>query len=723
MDCGGACLRMVAACYGRNFSGQEVQRLCAAGREGVSVLSVCEAAEAMGFRAVAGRVSLEKLTAQQPFPCILHWRQEHFVVLYAVKRKHRGDRWFCVADPGKGLQALDEETFREHWLSTRRQGEERGIVVSLQPAAAFFEKHPACGKKVPAAAFLYRYMRPYGKFFLHLAAGLLLGSVLQLIAPFLTQAIVDTGIANRDIGFIYLVLAGQLMLVLSSTAIDFVRRWILLHISVRVNLSLLSDFIIKLMKLPMGFFEEKQTGDLMQRMNDHERVQQFLTTQTLGILYSLFSFVVFGVVLLYYDVWIFAVFALGSLLYAGWIGLFLRRRRTIDYEYFEQRALNQSKTMQLLGGMQETKLQGCESRRRWEWEDVQAGLFQVNMKSLKLSQAQEVGGVFINQAKSIVITIMAATAVVDGRLSLGMMLAIQYILGQLSYPVEQLLAFIYHWQDVKISLERMAEIHVQEDENEGRRMDSPVPSSPAAIDVADVSFQYEGKHSPKVLDHVTLHLPQGKVTAIVGGSGSGKTTLVKLLLGYYVPTDGDIRVGGAALAGMDKKKWRRQCGVVMQDGYIFSESIARNIAVGDGEIDSQRLKEAARLACVDEFAERLPLRYDTVVGMDGRGISQGQRQRILIARAVYKDPPFLFFDEATNSLDTVNERVIMENLDGFYKGKTVVVVAHRLSTVRHADQIVVLDKGRVVETGTHEELAARRGAYFELVKNQLELGE
>ena len=722
MDCGGACLRMVAAYYGRSFSGQEVQRLCMAGREGVSVLSVCEAAEALGFRAVAGRVSLEKLMAQQPFPCILHWNQEHFVVLYAVKKRREGKRRFCVADPGKGVLSMDEETFKEHWLSTRRQGEERGIVVSLQPAAAFFEKHPACGKKVPAAAFLYRYMRPYGKFFLHLAAGLLLGSVLQLIAPFLTQAIVDTGIANRDIGFIYLVLAGQLMLVLSSTAIDFVRRWILLHISVRVNLSLLSDFIIKLMKLPMGFFEAKQIGDLMQRMNDHERVQQFLTTQTLGILYSLFSFVIFGAVLLYYDVWIFAVFALGSLLYAGWIGLFLRRRRTIDYEYFEQRARNQSKTMQLLSGMQEIKLQGCESRRRWEWEDVQAGLFQVNMKSLKLSQAQEVGGVFINQAKNIVITIMAATAVVDGRLSLGMMLAIQYILGQLSYPVEQLLAFIYHWQDVKISLERMAEIHVQEDENEGRRMDSPVPSSPAAIDVADVSFQYEGKHSPKVLDHVTLHLPQGKVTAIVGGSGSGKTTLVKLLLGYYVPTDGDIRVGGAALAGMDKKKWRRQCGVVMQDGYIFSESIARNIAVGDGEIDSQRLKEAARLACVDEFAERLPLRYDTVVGMDGRGISQGQRQRILIARAVYKDPPFLFFDEATNALDTVNERVIMENLDAFYKGKTVVVVAHRLSTVRHADQIVVLDKGRVVETGTHEELAARKGAYFHLVKNQLELG-
>ena len=622
MDCGGACLRMVAACYGRNFSGQEVQRLCAAGREGVSVLSVCEAAEAMGFRAVAGRVSLEKLTAQQPFPCILHWRQEHFVVLYAVKRKHRGDRWFCVADPGKGLQALDEETFKEHWLSTRRQGEERGIVVSLQPAAAFFEKHPACGKKVPAAAFLYRYMRPYGKFFLHLAAGLLLGSVLQLIAPFLTQAIVDTGIANRDIGFIYLVLAGQLMLVLSSTAIDFVRRWILLHISVRVNLLLLSDFIIKLMKLPMGFFEAKQTGDLMQRMNDHERVQQFLTTQTLGILYSLFSFVVFGVVLLYYDVWIFAVFALGSLLYAGWIGLFLRRRRTIDYEYFEQRALNQSKTMQLLGGMQETKLQGCESRRRWEWEDVQAGLFQVNMKSLKLSQAQEVGGVFINQAKSIVITIMAATAVVDGRLSLGMMLAIQYILGQLSYPVEQLLAFIYHWQDVKISLERMAEIHVRENENEGRRMDAPVPSSPAAIDVADVSFQYEGKHSPKVLDHVTLHLPQGKVTAIVGGSGSGKTTLVKLLLGYYVPTDGDIRVGGVALAGMDKKKWRRQCGVVMQDGYIFSESIARNIALDNHAIDYARMEQAARTANIAEMAERLPLKYDTVIGSNGQGISQ-----------------------------------------------------------------------------------------------------
>lgn len=721
MDCGATCLRMIARYYGKTYSDKQLQQLCSVSREGVSLLGISDAANELGFRTVSGKITPEKLITQKPFPCILHWNQEHFVVLYAVKRKWNKKLVFHIADPAKGLITPDEETFKECWLSTRSDYEEKGIVLSLHPTPQFFDKKDENMNKVSSFKFLYGYLRQYKRFFLQLSLGLLLGSFLQLLFPFLTQAVVDIGIADKNIGLIYLILVGQLVLVFSSTSIDFIRRWILLHISIRINISLLSDFIIKLMKLPMSFFDTKQIGDLMQRMDDHERVENFLTSQTLSVLFSLFSFVVFGAVLLYYNIGIFLVFLLCSALYALWIILFLKKRRLLDYEYFEQRALDQNKTMQLLNGMQEIKLQDCERRRRWEWEDVQAGLFQINIKSLKLQQVQEVGAVFINQIKNIIITIMAATAVVKGELSLGMMLAIQYIIGQLNSPVEQLLSFIYSWQDVKISLERMGEIHQQQNEEPAQLSIQP-PDVPENIYLRNVVFQYEGKHSPKVLNNVSLCIPKGKITAVVGASGSGKTTLIKLLLGYYKPVTGTVFIDDTDLTNMNLKAWRNRCGVVMQDGYIFSESIARNIAVGDGEIDTVRLAEASRIACADEFISRLPLKYNTVIGQDGQGISQGQRQRILIARAVYKNPSFLFFDEATNSLDANNERAIVENLDSFYKGRTVIIVAHRLSTVCNADQIVVLNKGEIVETGTHEELIRRKGTYFMLVKNQLELG-
>ena len=549
-----------------------------------------------------------------------------------------------------------------------------------------------------------------------------MGSLLQLILPFLTQSIVDVGIKNQDIGFIWLILLGQLMLTVSRTAFDFIRRWLLLHISMRINISLVSDFFIKLLKLPMSFFDTKLLGDLMQRMNDHSRVNNFLTQQTLNVTFSVFTFVVFCIVLLSYNLLIFSIFILGSALYGGWLMLFLRRRKVLDYELFEQQAINSNKIYEFITCMQEIKLQDCEQRRRWEWEDTQADLFGVQMKSLKLQQTQEAGSIFINELKNIVITVVAATAVIHGQLTLGMMLAVQYIIGQLNSPVEQLMNFFYSVQDVKISLERINEIHQVDDENGKKGLLTAVADSSKGIDIEKVNFKYDPHAQKTIIDDVTIHVPKGKVTAIVGASGSGKTTLIKLMLGYYPVQEGEIRIGDTNINELNKKWWRRQCGVVMQDGVIFSESIARNIAVDDGEIDTEQLLKAAEIACIKDYVMGLPLKFNTKIGRDGMGLSQGQKQRILIARAVYKNPDYIFLDEATNSLDANNERLIVENLDKFYQGRTVVIVAHRLSTVKNANQIIVLNNGKVIETGNHQELTQKRGAYYNLVKNQLELG-
>ncbi len=724
MECGATCLRMISKYYDKEYSAETMQELCVVTREGVSLLGMSDAAEYLGFRTVCGRLTLEKLVTQRPFPCILHWNQEHFVVLYDVKTRRNGKNIYYIADPGKGLLKLEDDAFTEAWVCTRSRGEEKGVLMALQPTPDFYQKEDEKRRRSNSFRFLYGYMKPYKRFFIQLVLGLLLGSLLQLLFPFLTQAIVDKGIAGKNLNLIYLILAGQLMLVLSRASVDFIRRWILLHISTRVNISLLSDFLIKLMRLPMQFFDTKMTGDLLQRIGDHERVERFLTAQTLTVIFSVFSFVVFGGVLLYYNRLIFMIFLIGSMLYGGWVVLFLKKRRLLDYQEFEQRARNQSKTMQMLNGMQEIKLQNCERRRRWEWEDIQADLFQTSITSMKLQQNQEAGSILINEIKNIVITVVAATSVVSGELSLGMMLSIQYIIGQLNAPIEQFVQFIYGWQDVQISLERMSEIRERkEEESEDRPLTRFTDREGVrGIVMQHVTFQYEGIRSPKVLDDVCLTIPEGKITAIVGTSGSGKTTLIKLLLGYYNPASGVIQIAENDLKNFNLRWWRSKCGAVMQDGYVFSESIARNIAVDDGEIDQARLLLAARIANIEEFVEHLPLKYNTMIGQDGQGISQGQRQRILIARAVYKNPSYLFFDEATNSLDANNEKAIVENLTGFYKGKTVMIVAHRLSTVRDADQIVVLEKGRIVEIGNHASLIERKGAYYILVRNQLELG-
>lgn len=725
-DCGPSCLAMIVKHYGGSFNINSIRTDCALNREGVSLLGISKAAEELGFKSVGGRLSFSSLASEALLPCIVHWSQNHFVVVYKVKNQKKGDCTIYVADPGKGLVSYTKEEFCEHWVSTKTNGEEKGIVLLLEPTNQFYTQNDTETVLTQSRmAFLWSYLKKYKRFFTQLILGLLLGSLLQLIFPFLTQAVVDTGIGGKDIGFVWLVLMAEMMLLFSRTAIEFIRSKILLHISTRINISLISDFFIKLMKLPMNFFDTKQMGDLLQRIEDHRRVEQFLTSSSLSLLFSFFTFLVFGVVLVFYNLGVFAVFLFGTLLYAGWIVLFLEKRRLLDYKFFEQAGRNRNVTYQLIDGMQEIKLQGCEQRKRWEWEDVQADLFKVNLQALNLQQVQQAGSITINEVKNILITVLAATSVIQGNMTLGMMLAVQYIIGQLNSPVEQLIHFVYSWQDVSISLDRMNEIHTETNEENAERTRSSYTEESTdghSLAIKDLSFKYNIYSSKNILSDINLLIPNGKVTAIVGASGSGKTTLIKLLLGFYKPLSGSIQIGSANLSECNLGWWRSQCGAVMQEGYLFSDTIAKNIAISDDDPNIERIRHAARVANIADYVEALPLAYNTMIGQDGQGISQGQRQRILIARVIYKNPMFVFLDEATNALDANNEQAITDNLLDFYKGKTVIVVAHRLSTVRNADQIVVLNEGKIVELGTHEELIGKRGNYYGLIKNQLELG-
>lgn len=719
MDCGPTCLRMVAAFYGKHYKLNTLRERSYISREGVSMLGIAQAAESIGFRTMGVKLSIDQLTSDAPLPLIIHWLQDHFVVLHKITgRKER--ETFHVADPAGGMVRFSRDEFLRCWASTTEQGEKKGIALLLEPGPEFNTAKDE-GRDKTKFSFLFSYLTPYRKLIIQLFLGLILGSLIQLVFPFLTQSIVDHGIGNRNLSFIYLVLIAQLVLTLSRASVDFIRNWILLHIGVRVNISLISDFLSKLMRLPMKFFDTKLTGDLMQRIGDHRRIETFLTGTTLNILFSLVNLVVFGLVLLYYDLVIFMVFLAGSVLYGLWIYIFLRRRAELDHKRFAQMSANQSNLIQLIQGMQEIKLQNCEQQKRWEWESIQAKLFRIGIKSLSLRQYQQSGALVINEVKNILITVIAAKAVIDGTLTLGMMLAVQYIIGQLNSPIEQLITFFNTTQDARISLERLGEIHERSDEEERdteRLQDIPTDSG---ISVKDLSFQYEGPESELVLDDISFSIPAGKQTALVGTSGSGKTTLVKLLLGFYPPVKGKIDLGGRELDLYSIQQWRRHCGVVMQEGYIFSDTIANNIAPGVENIDKVKLLHAVKIANIEEFINNLPLGFNTRIGNEGHGLSQGQKQRLLIARAVYKDPAYIFFDEATNALDANNERVILENLQDFFRGRTVVVVAHRLSTVKNADQILVIEKGRLVESGTHNKLIKNKGAYYKLVKNQLEL--
>lgn len=715
-DCGAACLRMVARYHGRHYSLEYLRELSYLDREGASLMGIADAAEKIGLRTLGVKTNFERLQNELPLPCIAHWKQNHFIVVYRIA----GGKVY-VADPAVGKVQLTEQEFMNDWFSGVYQTEPQGILLLLEPTPEFYEREGESDDRA-GLNVLWQYIRPYKALVWQLILGLLLGSILQLAFPFLMQALVDKGVQLRDYNFVYLVLIAQGMLFFSQMAVEFIRGWILLHIGTRVNVNLVSDFLIKLMRLPMSFFDAKMTGDLLQRIYDNERVERFLTSSSLVTLFSVFSLGVFSLVLLFYSATIFAVFFLAAALYFGWVFLFMQRRRALDYRRFEQMAENQSALIQLVNGMQEIKLHNAERQKRWGWERIQAKLFRINVDYLATDQMQRAGAAFINEGKNILISFIAAKAVMDGHMTLGMMLAVQYIIGHANAPLESLVQFLLAAQEAKISLERMNEIHEKPDERPKDAIRVSTLPDNGDLWAENVSFRYGGPHDPLVLRNISLIIPQGKITAIVGSSGSGKTTLIKLLLNFYTPTEGIIRLGDINLNHIEPALWRSQCGAVMQDGFLFSDTIARNIALGFDTIDQRQLIYAAKVANIHTFIEALPLSYNTRIGPDGVGLSQGQRQRILIARAVYKNPRYFFFDEATNALDAYNERLIMQNLRQVFENRTVVIVAHRLSTVRHADNIVVLDKGEIAEQGTHDELTLRRGLYYHLIKNQLELG-
>lgn len=722
MDCGPTCLRIIAKYYGKSYSLPHLRELSGINRDGVSLLGIAEAAEKIGFRTAGIRLRLDKLLKIE-MPCILHWQQKHFVVLYKINHgKYNQDKIYSISDPAKGLIEYKEAEFLKYWLNTKNNDNSSGIVMTILPAPEFYsnEEVPTKGLDV---TYLVKYLYKYKALIIQLLIGLGIGSLMQLILPFLTQAIVDVGINTRNVNFVYVILLAQAMLLIGRMTVDFIRAWILLHITVRIDISILTDFLIKLMKLPISFFETRMTGDIMQRMNDQGRIQTFLTGSSLNTIFSLFNLFVFSFILLYYNTLILLIFLLSSVLYGIWTIFFLKKRRTLDFRRFDISSDNQSAIVELINGMPEIKLNNCEHQKRWEWERIQAKLFRFNVKSLALGQYQQIGAIFINEGKNILITFIVAKSVIDGQLTLGAMMAVQYIVGQLNSPIEQLIGFLQQFQDAKISLERLNEIHeISDEEPSGDIFLTSLPLN-KSISLRNLTFTYPGAGNDPVLQNLNLNIPEGKTTAIVGMSGSGKTTILKLLLRFYHPQSGEVNVGDHTIRHIGYRYWRSRCGIVMQDGFIFSDTIARNIAVGDDTPDMAKLLQAIKIANIGDFIAKLPLGLSTKIGAAGNGISQGQRQRILIARAVYKDPDYIFMDEATNALDANNEMTIIKNLETFFKDRTVVIVAHRLSTVKSADNIIVLDKGVILEEGTHQQLVSCNGKYYELIKNQLELGK
>lgn len=721
MDCGPACLQMLAKYFGRYYNLAFLREQCYLTKDGVSMQGIASAAEHIGMESLPIKLSVDTLVEQQISPCILHWNENHFVVLYQIKRKWNGQLLFKIADPRHGLITLEREVFEASWIN---QDASKGIALLVHPTDAFLEleldDNPT---KTSSLSTLYEYFSPYKKDIAQLLIGLLGGSLITLIFPFLTQLLIDKGVAFKSLNIIFLILMGQLFLFLGSSFIEIIRNWVLLHIGTRTNISILADFLSKLTRLPLSFFDQKRTGDFVQRIEDHSRIENFLTSHSLFTVFSLINFLVFLGILAYYNLLIIGVYILLTGLAVGWIFLFYKQRKLLDFTNFAHRAENQDSILELLSGMQEIKLNNFEQYKREQWENIQVKLFTNQMAILTTDQYQMVGYNFINQLKNIIVTFIAAQQVVLGNISLGAMLSIMYIIGQMNSPIEQLITFLRAFQDTQLSLERLDEIHRQPDEEVSGQLPCPPPTKhKAGIKINQLNFRYEGPTSPAILNELDLFIPEGKVTAIVGASGSGKTTLMKLLLKFYPITEGQIKINGVDLNLLSPKLWRANCGVVLQDGFIFSDTIARNIATNDPVIDEERLKYAIKMACLESYVERLPLGVSTSIGDNGTGLSGGEKQRILIARAIYKNPDYLFFDEATSALDADNEKVIMNNLNRFFQNKTVFVIAHRLSTVKNADQIIVLNKGKIVEYGNHDHLVAQRGDYFHLVKNQLELG-
>ena len=724
MDCGPACLQSIAQYYGRSFSLEFLREQCHITANGVSLMGICDAASHIGFRTLGVKLTWEQLKNEAQLPCIIHWNKKHFVIVYRIRRKRNGEYTIYISDPAGGLLEYDESTFLKYWKEEKYSvGDELcGVVLFLTPTIDFFKKNNSKGKisSVRLSDMLH-YLLPYKNYFLQIGMAMVVSSIISLIFPYLTQTIVDSGINQGDLNIVVVILLAQLMLALGQTANSLCRSWLMLHVTTRIGISIISDFLNKLLRLPVAFFNAKNIGDILQRIGDYNRIQNFLTGTLLTTLVSLIAFIIYSIVMTQYSFVILTAFLTGSVLYISWVTLFMRKRRKLDYMRFQELASNQGCLVQMVEGMQDIKINNCGNRKLWEWQHIQAKLYKVNVGSLQLSQIQNIGGTLIDQLKNILVSFIAAKLVIEGKMTLGMMLALQYIIGQLNAPISQFLAMIQSAQDAKISMERMNEIQGKQDEVPwGSDRIETIPAK-GTLRLRKVVYQYDGPHSPKVLNRLDLTIPPDKITAIVGFSGSGKTTLLKLLLGFYEPVEGDVSLDGVNLFDYNLNLWRDKCGIVMQDGFIFSDTIAGNIGLSDESPDMNRIIESARIAHIHDFIQSLPLGYETQIGRNGHGLSSGQKQRILIARAVYKKADYLFFDEATNSLDANNERYIMDDLQHLFKGRTTVIVAHRLSTVKNADNIVVMDNGCIVEQGTHAELIANQGAYYRLVENQIEL--
>lgn len=713
-DCGPTCLRIVAKYYGKLISLQEIREVSETTRTGSSLLKLSDAAEHIGFKTLGVKINYLELK-DVPLPLIVHWNKNHFVVVYKIKKDI-----IYISDPSYGLLTYTKEEFIERWIGNNATEETKEGVALILEVTPKFHKLEWEEEDNKSLGYLFQYLFKYKSLLIQLIIGLFVGSLLQLIFPFLTQSIVDVGIQYQDINFIYIILVAQIMLFLGTVSVQVLRSWILLHLSTRINISLVSDFFIKLMNLPIAYFDTRMTGDIMQRIDDHTRIERLLTGSTLNTLFSMFNLVVFGAVLVYYSQTIFMIFFVGSTIYIIWILYFLKRREELDYKRFSQLSEEQSTVIELINGMQEIKMHNAEKQKRWKWEFVQARLFKVSIQSLSLEQTQGVGSSIINELKNILITFTSAVLVIEGSITLGMMLSIQYIIGQLNVPLTQMVDFIRSYQDAKISIERLGEIHDKDNEEELKRQLITDIKPYQDLILKNIDFRYIGSDQ-NVIQNLSLEIPAKKVTAIVGSSGSGKTTLMKILLKFYDPDQGNILYGENSLKNISHKSWRANAGVVMQEGFVFNDTIAYNIAIGEESIDQERLIEAVKAANIYSFIQELPLGFNTKIGNEGIGISTGQKQRLFIARAIYKNPELLFFDEATSSLDSENELKIMENLNMFFKDKTVIIIAHRLSTVKNADKIVVMDHGRIKESGNHRELIEQKGAYYNLVKNQLEL--
>lgn len=709
-DCGPASLKMIAKYYGRYYSLQFLRDKCGITKEGVSLLDLSTGAESIGLHTLAVKSNINDLVLKVPFPVIVFWNQNHFVVVYNASRKH-----IWVSDPMKGHVKYTHEKFREGWYLDE---EEYGVLLAVEPTADFKTSKEERAMQKDSFFGILRYFLPYKKNFGLIFFIMMMVTLLQGILPFISKAVIDVGIVTSDVKFINMILVGNICILVSVMVFNVMRDWILMHITARVNIALISDYLIKLMKLPVTFFENKLLGDILQRAADHERIRSFIMNNSLSLIFSTFTFFLFSIILLFYNHVIFFIFLCGSILYVCWVLLFLKVRKKLDWQYFELISKNQSYWVETVSAIQDIKIYNYERSRRWKWEEIQARLYHVNKHVLAVTNMQNLGAQFIDSIKNMAIVFFCATAVIKGEITYGIMISTQFITGMLNGPLIQFINFVVSAQYAKISFLRMNEIRQLDDEEELLSVGSTtILPEHKDISLENVMFQYT-VNAPFVLKNIYLTIPENKVTAIVGGSGSGKSTLLKLLVRLYKPSFGEIKMDKMNVMAINLRQWRKMCGVVMQDGKLFSDTIVNNIVLDDENVDRESLLECCKTAQILDEINGMPQGFDTRIGEQGRRLSGGQKQRLLIARALYSNPKILFLDEATNSLDTINEKKIVNALNSAFQNRTVVVIAHRLSTIRNADQIVVMEDGRIVEIGNHETLIERKGLYYKLIESQ-----